>query len=207
MGDFERIDFGIGHAHRMHDSDMMAAVKAAVPRVILNRSPRTCDDDNAAYVSTGDYMCSLLPPGTRVLMVLLRFEGRKMCVLLTPSDMLLVTLSVEGTWCDRGTVFEGFLVKEQQTGRMQFQITDTLVVRGVLLDMVPYDLRKLVAHVFAVIKVRPGKDGTVLLVLVAADVNKEDLGRLLAAKQRILLQPRTESFLDQNRLGSYLIIE
>mgnify|MGYP000934522195 CR=1 FL=1 len=203
---FKAVKFGTRHAHRIVDAELRARALGTIPSDVLDRHPVPITDHNRDQVSLGDYKCSLLPRGRRALLTLFRHRGKKFCVLVSENDILLVSISISSAYSEKGLVLEGFLCKGVDTGVMTLQLTDTLVVNGTPLDGVPYEWRKLISHVFATIKIKPLETDS-LVVEVTPDVEKADLGRLMRAQQRILLHPRIETFEQQRKTGSYLVLE
>lgn len=204
---FERIPFGNARAHVVLSKAMQDAIIGVVPAEVRGRQPQPVTSHNAHEIAAGDYKCSMRPPGERVLLVSLEYEGKRICALVTPKDTLLVTLNIKNEKAfSEGHVVEGCLRKDEVSGDMVLVLTDALVVDGVYMDKVPFEMRKLVCHVFSAVQVQPHRKNG-MRVEVAVDLDKSEMPRMLTLHQQILLHPRSESFASQLKRQSYMCVQ
>jgi hypothetical protein len=204
---FRSIPFGTRKVHQMMDPRDKQTVMNMIPDAVLNRKPTLLGLDNRSYLAQKQHRLSIMPANAdRVMLVMTRVHGKKMCLMVTQSDVLLLTLVIESSQLfDDGCVMECYL-SMSNTGRYLLQISDVFVYAGVFLNDVTFVLRKLIAHVFKSITFKP-REKDAVEISVADDFPMCDLTRLTSLYQIVLLHSEDESLLTQHKNKSFVVID
>lgn len=204
---FKKVLLGPRRAYQVLDASLSEAAISYVPDFLRWRPYTEMSEVHERGIHRQDpatIRLLLLPQGERVLLVLCRVDGKKMCLLVAEKETLLLSLKLEDAEVFGGTVFECFLVPQQdELKKHQLYIMDVFVFKGVAFNDMLFDTRRIMAYVFTTFVLQPrDKDAVEIGVLDTHPMDNFDILRLLSP---VLVLNATHTFQREAETQSLLL--
>jgi hypothetical protein len=196
------VAFGARKAYEVHDPRDKKYIEAMIPAGLYDRRPRRMTHDWVPYVLFNTYTLTRLPTGERVLFVMTKMRGKKMCFIIMKHQTYLVSLCINSIDMFIGSVMEGYIEIDKKTGRYNLQISDIFLSAGVQTDAIPYGLRHMMLLLFITTTLQPRESDAVMLS-VPDCIDSDRFTELYTNKIPMMLHPDND-FEHQRKNGTYL---
>jgi hypothetical protein len=199
---FKPVMFGSGKAYEVQDAIIKKHVETMIPAELYNRHPCKLTHQWVPYVVFNTYSLTPLPIGDRALFVMTTLKGKKMCFLVMVDHIYLVSMCINTKTMFNGSVMEGYIKIDQDTGRYHLQISDIFMSDGVQTDGIPFGFRHLMLLLFISTTLQPRASDAVLMS-VPACIDGNRFTELYNNRVPMILQP-DHDFEYQRKNRTYL---